>query len=333
MEIRNSIPVTPELPKVLGNEQMHVYAPLASTKNAGIARFDEEFFAMAEDVVGLVRFSAALIKKLEYMHKSISADGDTDLTNGRNPKLPSDYTDLIHAVGNLYTQVVNLNSVADDHEGRIEYLETAEKEIRDDITDLENEDVKFNSDLNAFRNKYQQHEYSQNRTNEVFEEEIDINKADIGVLKNNVDNLQTAAASLQSQVSGAGRNLVVADFAAFISFMNGESAINTAAGRITINDLRTGDNLYIAATDAPDFWFEKTNNPAGYETYEYNDATYDLIAKSIGSVVGLFRGLQDKYTGGPILPDIEDGDNGKFLRVVDGLWKAMDVPRAEEARF
>lgn len=330
---RNSIPINPELPKVLGNEQMHVYAPLVDNKNPGMAQFDEEFFAMAEDVVGLVRLSATLIKKLEYMHKSISADGATGLTNGRNPELPSAYTDLIHAVSDLYTQVLSLNSTTEDHKGRIEYLETAEQEIRDDIADLENKDIVLNSDLNTFRHRYTAHEINQNNTNQLLMEEIGVNKMDISGLKNGVDILQTTAASLQSQVSGSGRNLVVADFAAFISFMNGESAVSTVAGSIAINDLRTGDNLYIAATDVPDFWFEKTNNPVGYETYEYNDTTYDLIATSNGSVVGLFRGLQDKYTGGPILPDIEDSDNGKFLRVVDGLWKAMDVPRAEEETF
>lgn len=333
MVTRESAAVNPELPKVLGNEQMHVYAPLASTENPGIARFDKEFFAMAEDVIGLVRLSAALIKKLEYMHKSISASGDTDLTDGKNPGLPSAYTDLIHAVSDLYNQVLSLNSTTEDHEGRIDELEVAEQEIRQDISDLEDEDIEFRSNLNAFRNQYYAHEINQNNTNKLFRDDIDVNKTDIVDLKNDVDNLQTAAQSLQSQVSGAGRNLVVGNFAAFISFMNGESAINTAAGVITINDLRTGDNIYIAATDVPDFWFEKTSYSTGYETYEYNDVIYDLIAKYGGSVVGLFRGLQDKYTGGPILPDIEDGDNGKFLRVVDGLWKAMDVPRAEEATF
>lgn len=33
------------------------------------------------------------------------------------------------------------------------------------------------------------------------------------------------------------------------------------------------------------------------------------------------------------LPIVEEADNGKFLRVVDGAWVAQNIPIAEEAKF
>ena len=40
-----------------------------------------------------------------------------------------------------------------------------------------------------------------------------------------------------------------------------------------------------------------------------------------------------EYTDSKSLPVVSTNDNGKFLRVVDGLWDAVVVPNAEEASF
>jgi len=36
---------------------------------------------------------------------------------------------------------------------------------------------------------------------------------------------------------------------------------------------------------------------------------------------------------GSILPSVTIADNGKFLRVVDGIWAAALVPYAEDSKF
>lgn len=35
----------------------------------------------------------------------------------------------------------------------------------------------------------------------------------------------------------------------------------------------------------------------------------------------------------PEIPNVTTQDNGKFLRVVDGIWAAASIPNAEEAEF
>ncbi len=51
----------------------------------------------------------------------------------------------------------------------------------------------------------------------------------------------------------------------------------------------------------------------------------------------LYRGEEpvviDKKFLPPVLPTVTTADNGKFLRVSDGVWVAESIPNAEEASF
>ena len=307
---RNSIPINPELPKVLGNEQMHVYAPLVDDENPGMARFDEEFFDVVEDAVGLVRLSATLIKKLEYMHKSISASGATDLENGRNPELPSAYIDLMHAANDLYNQVVNLSSVAGNHEGRIVKLEVAEQEIRDDITNLE---TKIDNDITNLERGIRY---------DITNLESDVGKTDLETIAKNLKGAvnevnaiakrakehantnETQLISINAQLQGVGRSYAIEDFNVFLNFINGSTTLPIYEDRngdgvdeqyvVSVADLKTGDNILLAENEVPDFWFEKTQESSD-KTYEYNGVEHILNAYFNGVLVGVLHILETDY--------------------------------------
>lgn len=40
-----------------------------------------------------------------------------------------------------------------------------------------------------------------------------------------------------------------------------------------------------------------------------------------------------KVAGGVVLPQVTEADNGKYMRVVDGVWAAQSMDTFEEAAF
>ena len=40
-----------------------------------------------------------------------------------------------------------------------------------------------------------------------------------------------------------------------------------------------------------------------------------------------------KVAGGVVLPRVTEADNGKYMRVVDGVWAAQSMDTFEEAAF
>lgn len=40
-----------------------------------------------------------------------------------------------------------------------------------------------------------------------------------------------------------------------------------------------------------------------------------------------------KVAGGVVLPPVTEADNGKYMRVVDGVWTAQSMDTFEEAAF
>lgn len=154
--------------------------------------------------------------------------------------------------------------------------------------------------------------------------------------------------NLNSQILGIGKTYVVQTFPDFILFINGELKVTNYEDHdgdgvaepyeIGIADLKTGDNILIAETYVPDFWFEKTTSIANAGEYTYTDkdgkeTTYDLIGKIGDTIYGLLHQLEARYIIGDVLPVVTEADEGKFLRVINGDWNVAEVLNAEEAKF
>ena len=56
----------------------------------------------------------------------------------------------------------------------------------------------------------------------------------------------------------------------------------------------------------------------------------DNVIKVLASVN---RGIQKKIEDASDLPKVSEADEGKFLRVSNGVWSAEIVQKAEEASF
>lgn len=153
---------------------------------------------------------------------------------------------------------------------------------------------------------------------------------------------------LTAQIHGIGKTYVVQTFPDFIKFIEAKlKVINyedrdgdgvAEAYEIGIADLKTGDNVLIAETYVPDFWFEKTTSIANACEYTYTDengveTTYDLIGKDGDVIYGLLYQLEARYIIGDVLPLVSAEDEGKFLRVINGDWNVAKVLNAEEAKF
>ena len=153
---------------------------------------------------------------------------------------------------------------------------------------------------------------------------------------------------LTAQIHGIGKTYVVQTFPDFIKFIEAKLKVTNYEDRdgdgvaeayeIGIADLKTGDNVLIAETYVPDFWFEKTTSIANAGEYTYTDedgveTTYDLIGKDGDVIYGLLYQLEARYIIGDVLPLVSAEDEGKFLRVINGDWNVATVLNAEEAKF
>ena len=70
---------------------------------------------------------------------------------------------------------------------------------------------------------------------------------------------------------------------------------------------------------------------------ENNKVTYQnkvtiITAENLNDIQDSVINLQTMLENG-VMPPVDESDNGKFLRVVNGEWAAETVPSAEEASF
>ena len=354
MEVRKSVPVIPELPKVLDNEQIHVYAPLASTTAHGIAQFSAEFF---EVTTGLVKIATSLIKKLEYVRKSIDDEPSDELNeNGKNPWIAAaGFDNLIGAISSLrddlYLYAARLGTAEGDLEsmkdtviGFGNRLKEAEGGINTNSTNINTLNTTLGTHATAATENFKDHDGRITDNANDIESIRSHDIGDMGIFDNasvadtllylqeagmvNADDI----ANLSAKVEGIARSFVVRNFTIFKNYINGSEI----SGLPSLFDLKNGDNIYVTESSVPDFWFEINTNPAteDIEVIEYNGELVELVAKDVlGDTVGLFHSLETKYIEGEQLPEVDADDEGKFLRVANGQWKAAYVPRAEEATF
>lgn len=57
-----------------------------------------------------------------------------------------------------------------------------------------------------------------------------------------------------------------------------------------------------------------------------NNGVDDVLAEDINDIAHAVIDLE-KGGGGSALPEVTATDNGKFLRVVDGAWAAVAIPK------
>jgi hypothetical protein len=112
--------------------------------------------------------------------------------------------------------------------------------------------------------------------------------------------------SLSAQVAGVARTYVVPDFRSFINFLNALYSVALKEDRdgdgveeiynIYVTDLTTGDNIIIAETNVPDFWFEKNSALTSFESYTYSGVQYNLNASVNGATIGAAHILETDYS-------------------------------------
>lgn len=110
--------------------------------------------------------------------------------------------------------------------------------------------------------------------------------------------------SINAQLQGIGRSYAMDDFNEFLDFINGSITLPIYEDRngdgideqyiISVEDLKTGDNILLAEKEVPDFWFEKTQTESD-KTYEYNGVEHSLNAYFNGALVGVLHILETDY--------------------------------------
>lgn len=379
---RISPPIRPEVPKVLDNEQLNVYVPFATELYAGIAMYNMKHFefsvpgmvSLHPDVVSDIDYSRKSIDNETDNTNLVFEDGEY-----RNKLLETPEKQIIPAINRHEGRIGN-GDIESPIEGDVNthnLVALANSTKRYIINFVNNtyaaHIVEFNRHKEEFENEI-------NRINEVDAEQdrrICDNETDIINIFDTIggvkDDLNTEAktlvgginevdakskdnsrriAGLDVRIQGIGKTYVVQTFLDFIEFINGRLTVTVNTDEdgdgvleekeIDIADLKTGDNVLIAETYVPDFWFEKTTSiaNAGEYDYIYTDEegnkvteTFDLIGMKDGQIQGLFYQLEARYIVGDVLPIVTAEDDGKFLRVINGEWNVAEVLNAEEYTF
>lgn len=106
-----------------------------------------------------------------------------------------------------------------------------------------------------------------------------------------ISTLRVSLAGVRAEAQGIARSYVLPDFLTFFEFINGRHVITLEEDRdgsgeaeeveISIDDLKTGDNVLLVEQGVPDFWFEKrtapyVSNPLWDETYTFCGVRYSL---------------------------------------------------------
>lgn len=102
-----------------------------------------------------------------------------------------------------------------------------------------------------------------------------------------------------------------------------------------IAEVRLLKDRVIDATINPDdlaiIYDSETNSI--HNTYLGDQSSRGLKVSELPEIMEINQKLDDLETGGSFggsVPEVNEADNGKFLMVVDGSWKAVAIPRAEE---
>lgn len=327
----NSAPIQPEVPKVLDNEQINVYVPIATDKYPGVAKFDTEHFDVNPE--GNVTLSTDVVHDLLYVRKTLdnsdNNDGLVESEDGyKNTLLQTTNKQVIPAINELNKELqeqankigegeITSVDMAEGESGLIglananraklvshmadtgKKFETldADNEKRDGRIDVLSEDV---SDIETGIGSEELQTDSKTITGAVNENYrlAQLNKRQTELNRLNLSNVS-------AQLQGVARSYVVPDFTFFIGFLKSDEFIELKEDRngdgvnetykIYISDLKTGDNIIITENSVPDFWFEKNSAMSSFEVYEYNDVEYVLSAKIDGLVIGGAHILETDY--------------------------------------
>lgn len=96
----------------------------------------------------------------------------------------------------------------------------------------------------------------------------------------------------------------------------------------TINELGSGDlggkeEIYIGSGEMPE----------GYVLQIDPEGTADTIPTKTSQLINDSGFITVKDLPDPELPSVTEADNGKVLRVVNGVWAAAIIPNAEGVGF
>lgn len=105
-----------------------------------------------------------------------------------------------------------------------------------------------------------------------------------------------------------------------------EAAIPTKTSQLD------NDSGYITAVQAP---VQSVNNKTGTVSLTASDvsAIPSTLTGTVGQVLTKTADGQEWKDAAKELPAVTDSDNGKFLRVVNGTWAAVEIANANGGSF
>lgn len=195
INIRQQV-VNPELPKVLENEQLNVYVPMASSDYPGIASYNENHFEISDE--GMVSIKIATngtpgIASYNADHFTLTTDGVASLSESivdkidhaydtvGNGDLNTESTTLIGATNELLEKVNNNKDRIDDNENAIDDL----RHVLGEFYHLEIEANSLVNAINIFYNEYLT--YSEATKNGIENNNTEIDAIKIRVGQNESD--------------------------------------------------------------------------------------------------------------------------------------------------
>lgn len=299
--------IIPEVPKVLENEQISVYVPIATYDWPGVIKPFRQHFEFNNsdyslklkqsiidtigvgtpivppdrpDESGLVRLSNSTYVNLNrHVNAKIDQDDvsiDIDPHNARAA--------INHSIYSHNMDPTSHPSILADvsrNTDRIDICEQGIAQLENDVGKADLETIAKNlkgavNEVNTIAKRAKEHA----KTNE------------------------TQLISINAQLQGVGRSYALEGFNEFLNFINGSTMLPIYEDRngdgideqyiISVADLKTGDNILLAEKEVPDFWFEKTQTESD-KTYEYKGVEHPLNAYFNGALVGVLHILETDY--------------------------------------
>ena len=354
----NGYPIQPEAPKVIDNEQVHVYVPNATSEKPGISMFDNEHFDVDND--GKVRIDPSLISKINQAYDTADENsekiGSGDIIN---PDIEGSETGLIRLANHTYRQLELFkessdaahddlsNSINDNKEELNEHQQEIE-DVKQSVSDIESDigDAELRTENKTLVGAI-------NENNSLIDDiKIEIGQATLNTVdktvKGAVNEVQQLAKDVQNQsdtnrlnianvtaqVQGIARTYSISTFLDFISFMRGETSLSVLEDTngdgaketrwIHITDLKTNDNIIIVEHGVPDVWFSSDYDEDKVETVTYRDTKYPLVAvDSENNILGLMHVSETDYT-------VIEGHATSAQLSASNAKKSEDAARASE---
>lgn len=309
--------IQPEVPKVIDNEQLLVYVPLATNNTPGAILIDSAYFVIVNGKLKLTQDIAEFLynaKEIIGFDREIpDLDTEADTIIGAISELHSGVKDNADALSELSDATnTNTSDIADLSDNldskflqlsmQISYGDSKNTQQDNDISTLYRNDGVLNNNLNILKNSTDtlknqigttQLNTDSETVTEAVNELLDYSKD----IEDNVNTNHLGIVNLNTQVQGIARTFVSHTFQWFLRFIRAQTPMRIFHSDGTYTDLwayelKTGDNVLITEQAVPDFWYE--HNMAAAGTEEYEGESLDVIGAD-GVHIGTMHFLEVDY--------------------------------------